>query len=129
MYGVCVCELCKAYRTKQSLVTGKPLISLTEHNDVVTCLTVDAAELVLATGSADSTICVWDLPSIVKATSSGFVPAALTNTVTSLLVKETVSPVKLMHEKQASSTDTSAAAYAFAIVVCVCVLSPSMEVL
>lgn len=94
-------------------MTGKPLISLTEHNDVVTCLTVDATELVLATGSADSTICVWDLPSIVKASSSGFVPAALTNTVTSLLVKEAVSPVKLMHEKQANSTDTSAVAYVF----------------
>ena len=90
--SVLCCFVCA--NALQSIATGKPLITLTEHNDVVTCLTVDSTEMVLATGSADSTICVWDLPSIVKATSSGFVPAALTNTVRRHIRSIVVAPSK-----------------------------------
>ena len=43
--------------------TGKPgkcLQTLTQHQDVVTCLTVSEDGMVLVTGSSDTLIKIWD---------------------------------------------------------------------
>ncbi|CAH0384949.1 unnamed protein product [Bemisia tabaci] len=44
-----------------SLIKGKTVISLTHHQDIVTCLALDACGWYLVSGSKDCTTVIWDI--------------------------------------------------------------------